>query len=358
MKIDEGVKAGILGKAALTLLPELIREAMVEDPAVLQSFQLTRNPDGTVAFAEGPKFLTSVLSGAVADASATSNIVPVKDLADIEWSVSMELEASGVWFATITDGDRRYGYAHAGLLVNDATARIASFRRMAEGVALPREDRRHWEEVLVARPLTNAELESLHEELENTPSKFVMRFRDALRRGDVRSDDFIPQSVTYYERLIGKLGGAITVQEHAEQGARHRIQELLAWDAKDGLLFSLPLAAHSALSSGVRLYDLNPEIVMRVFETLLTGDSISQIGAIEAAIPVLDKRPEFVGPVSDLVDLIRESDPGSSGSDFFGLSRLFVFVDSELSRLGILKGRPPFYRRLAALTQASSFNGN
>ena len=314
---------------------------------------MTRKSIGTVAFADSPEFLTSVISGAVKEASDSNSPVHIRDLTGAEWSVLIEVDNSGIRIAKVTSEDQHFEYMHAGVLMTDASTRVASFARMADGASLPEEDRCRWKEVLVDRPLTNIELENLHEDVENTPSKFAMRLGDELRRGQMSSDALLPHSAAYYERLIGKLGEAVTVQEHAEHGALRRVQELLARDAKDGLLLSLPLAVHSSLSSSIQLLELESEVVLSVFKVLQNGDLVSKIGAIEAAIPLLDIRPEFLSPVADLVDFIQDCDPDSSEGDFFALSRLFVFVDSELSRLGVLRGRPPFYRRLAAFAHAS-----
>ena len=84
-----------------------------------------------------------------------------------------------------------------------------------------------------------------------------------------------------------------------------------------------------------------------------SGDRISQLGAIEVGFRILEDMPEVEPYIVRLIECIRD-DPLESGSaGLKTLSALFVLVDGELSRTRALSGHPPFYRRLASLSQAA-----
>ena len=54
---------------------------------------------------------------------------------------------------------------------------------------------------------------------------------------------------------------------------------------------------------------------------------------------------------------MRDEDTAATNSRFALSSSLFILVDGELSRRGTLNGKPPFWRRLAAMAQSSLFEG-
>ena len=68
---------------------------------------------------------------------------------------------------------------------------------------------------------------------------------------------------------------------------------------------------------------------------------------------VLPERPEIQPELIHLIEQIRDDDADGSASGFKLLSALFLLVDGELSRTRLLSEHPPFYRRLAALSQAA-----
>jgi hypothetical protein len=67
----------------------------------------------------------------------------------------------------------------------------------------------------------------------------------------------------------------------------------------------------------------------------------------------LDQRAALAAPVEQMIRQMRDDEPSSDRSRFRLLSALGVLVEGEVSRTGVLRGYPPFWRRLAALAQAS-----
>src|SRR5207249_2285328 len=83
------------------------------------------------------------------------------------------------------------------------------------------------------------------------------------------------------------------------------------------------------------------------------GDRISQIGAIEIGLSILDKRPKIEPYVQGVIEQIRDDCADDDRGRFHLLSALIVLVEGELSRTKILRKKPPFWRRLASIAQAS-----
>ena len=239
-------------------------------------------------------------------------------------------------------------------MLKDEDARQQAFQQMADNAALPGNARQHWEALLVNRPFTNTEMSHFLEDLDDTPIRFVNRLSYHLRSGEAPVELFIPRKRRYYERLVGNLGAATTLHEYAQGGATKHTEELVAWNKRDGLLLVLAMASHSELVSIIPLRDASKETAAELFNLLIdSGDMISRLGAIQAAIPLLCERPDLTTPVKKLIKLIVLEDPTMKTDGFSDLCRLFIFVESEISRLGVLRGVPPFYRRLASFAHTS-----
>ena len=80
---------------------------------------------------------------------------------------------------------------------------------------------------------------------------------------------------------------------------------------------------------------------------------MSQLGAVEIGLSVLDKQPAIEPYLYQLVKQIKDDDPDEANSRWNLLSSLIVLFEGELSKTRILIDEPPFWRRLASIAQAS-----
>lgn len=119
-------------------------------------------------------------------------------------------------------------------------------------------------------------------------------------------------------------------------------------------MFSLYLSLHLELSAEIAVKHLNSEDLVRAFEYLdSNGDKISQLGAIEIGMRILPDTPKIEQLIVSLIKQIRDDETTDPGSGYKLISALFVLVDGELSRIRLFQNEPPFYRRLASLSQAA-----
>ena len=136
--------------------------------------------------------------------------------------------------------------------------------------------------------------------------------------------------------------------------AGNSLSNYSSWRPYNGFLFSLFLSSHPALTAEIRVDLLERDDLVRAFEVLAaSGDRISQLGAIEVGLRVLPERPEIQPFLRRLIVQIRDDDVYGSESRFKLLSIVFRLVDGELSRTRLFSECPPFFRRLASLSQAA-----
>ncbi|WP_158291355.1 hypothetical protein [Desulfosporosinus sp. Sb-LF] len=125
------------------------------------------------------------------------------------------------------------------------------------------------------------------------------------------------------------------------------------WRLYEGFLYSLLLSSHPSLTSEIHTDRLSSEELIRAFEFLdKHGDRISQLGAIEVGLRIMQSTPEVEQILIRLIKQLCDDDFNEKENGFNLFSAMFVLVDGELSRIRLFTKEPPFYRRLAALSQA------
>jgi hypothetical protein len=103
----------------------------------------------------------------------------------------------------------------------------------------------------------------------------------------------------------------------------------------------------------IEVESLDRADLLRAYNYIVdSGDSLSQIGAIDVGLRILPDYPELEEILVRLISKVRDDNVDDENSNVRNLSALFILVDGELSRLGIMSDVAPFYRRLASLTHA------
>jgi hypothetical protein len=91
-----------------------------------------------------------------------------------------------------------------------------------------------------------------------------------------------------------------------------------------------------------------------VFERLAAnGDRFSQVAAVELGLSLLGRFPPLETSIFRIVKAILADDPDDEQSRLRLTGSLVICVDGELARIGILRDKPAFWRRLASIAQAS-----
>jgi hypothetical protein len=119
------------------------------------------------------------------------------------------------------------------------------------------------------------------------------------------------------------------------------------------------MASHPHVQQQVELSDYRPQTLEDVFAQLAeSGDRVSQVGVFEFGIRLLPTCPGLAGSLTSIASQVRDDDPNSEQGRMQLLSSLVAFVDGTIARAGILKSQPPFWRRMAAIAQASLIERN
>ena len=340
-----------LARAAFELAPPLIRESLLKEPdfreeyGVREDVVLTFNNSNDSGVSVQRRELFEAIRKLFSGASETE----VTDTDGRKWRLNNDNNIEGQ--SPLLPGLSLSDFA---ALSPDRDTRLRALDEAASAVNLPASARDGWHNVLSERALEDEEVNGFHSDLRETPVHRAQSIRGEIKKGRSGISSFAPCSRRYFERLIGAYDGSASIRDYAVGKGRQLFEQLSAWRPYDGFLSSLFLSSHSALTAEIGVEHLGTEDLVRAFDFLARhGDRISQLGAIEVGLRVLLERPEIEPALIRLIQQIRDDDVDGAASGFKLLSALFFLVDGELSRTRLLSPEPPFYRRLASLSQAA-----
>ena len=340
-----------LAQAALEFAPPLIRKSLLEESGFREEYGF--KADAVLAFGDsGFSIQRSKLFDAIRKILSGASEMEITDTDGQEWKLNNESEEGELPTLVISHGKQRLILPDFAALSPNSTTRLRSFDKAASDVNLPTSSRDTWRNVLSGRALDDDEIDEFHSDYHDTPIYVARSIRTEIENGQSSISSLVPSSRRYFERLVGAYDGSASIRDYAAGKGRQFFEQLSAWRPYDGFLSSLFLSSHSALTTEIGVEHLGSEDLVRAFDFLdKSGDRISQLGAIEVGLRVLPERPEIEPIIIRLIEQIRDDDGSSSGFKF--LSALFLLVDGELSRTRLLSAEPPFYRRLASLSQAA-----
>lgn len=343
-----------LVQATLNLVPPLIRDTLFEDPNFQEKYGIAI--DSTLSFGDSDvSFQRSKLFNAVREVLADVSVKEVADTEAQEWQLKNTSEKGELPSFLLSRGNQDISLPPSFVALSpDKDTRLRFFNKVASEFNLPSSTSDRWHNILAESALEDDGIEALNDEIIDTPVAKVLSIHSDIVEGQSSISSLVPASRRYFERLVGEYDGSTSIYDYASNEGRKIFSQLSAWRPYDGFLFSLFLASHSSLTAEINVDQLSNEDLVRAFDTLdKHGDRISQLGAIEVGFRVLPSRPDIEQALIHLIEKIRDDDINGQASGFRILSALFYLVDGELSRTWLFSADPPFYRRLAALSQAA-----
>ena len=335
------------------LAPPLVRMSLLDNTQFREEFKFDR--DRLLKFGDsGPSFIRIRLYDAIRQALSGESGIKVTDINGREWKLAVErCKGRSTTLAISHDSEQITLLPHVTLSSN-SIERLECINDVTQEFNLPMSARNMWRDIVKERALNDDEVDEFYNDFCDTPIHVARSIRDEITSGTVSVSSLVPRSKRYYERLNGVFDGSTSVRLFASKQGRKFFKQLSSWRPYNGFLFSLFLSSHPALTAEISVELLERDDLVRAFDFLVaSGDRISQLGAIEVGLRVLPERPEIQPFLLRLIAQIRDEDVYRSESRFKLLSILFKLVDGELSRTRLLSEYPPFYRRLASLSQAA-----
>ncbi len=339
---------------ALSFVPPLVRESLLEDKTFVHDLEIQLEPVLSLGTVDS-SFIRSELYGAVRKALVTQEKQTVLDTVGKEWQIEQENKENDHIQVILSIGEKLFTLPDEILALSPSRqVRLTTFDAIAAKFFLPSKTRKHWRKRIEKRPLQDDEYDDFRNEFSDTPVSIAQSLRYELKSGSLEKSSLVPHSRRYFERLIGKYDNSPTLDDFVKNNLPQKLAEPMGYSAFDGLLHILILSSHSTITDLIDVSSLGEEEIVRAFNFIAQyGDLTSIVGAIEVGLRIL---PECSGIKEAIVRMIRkvnEDDAEGAKSNFVLFSTLYILVYGELARTRLLSDTPPFYRRLAALSQAA-----
>lgn len=253
-----------------------------------------------------------------------------------------------------SDGQHRMIPQPLWMLLPKETQRLRAFKECVKKYNLSLKEYDELSNLLKNAPLKDEEVDKVLSVFDNTPTKTQYRIRSEVENGSSDISSLVPPNQSYYYQLVGEPKFDTPLKEYVDEVLQPHLLRLTTWSAVDGFNLALFCCSHAWVSPKINVDHLEQEQLKSIYhEMAITGDPFSQLGAIEVGIPLLEKFPCIQPDIIKMLSKIRMDDPLDKKSNFHLLSSLITLVDGELSRQRIFVDVPPYWRRLAAITQAS-----
>ncbi len=347
------IRSALARIALEEIVPPLVRDTMVLESDFCKDYKLEGN--AILCFGGSELcFQRSPLLDSIRKILSDSSSEELSDTKGRKWKLENTGKEDEFPNIVLSRGKERFSTTTLAGLSPDRDMRLRFLKESASQFNLPNEAWEMWHDILAKRTLENDEIEEFCGDFSDTPVYVAQLVRGGIaeRQGDISF--LVPNSRKYFERLVGKYDGSSSIQNYAAGGGRKLFQRLSEWKPYDGFLTSLLLSAHPALTDEMQIDRMDKEELLKALDyTEKHGDRISQLGAVEVGLRVLSERPEIESCLVRIIKQIRDDNAEGKQSGFRLLSGLFFLVDGELSQTCLLSSEPPFYRRLAALSQAA-----
>lgn len=336
----------------LKIFPELVREDVLEDEAFRKRYDLAF--DATINFKTiNLSIKRSELYPAIRKLyGKAKDTISISTVDGATVSLTMDLVDDPKVFLSV--GDKRHEIPSFGMLAEDKSTRIAFFQDEIANQNLPTDLIAAWRQKLEAGPLEDEAIDDLHLELALVPQTVAGQIQEEFQKPEGTVSVIVPRNPTYYRALIGDRGEAGNIEEYVAGNAKAHIERLLNWDFKRGLAQCLLFCASPRISALVDISGKPAEDVEKFFAWLADrGDLFSQTAGVEIGIRALAEYPAIEPHLLRIIEQIRDDSPSDKQGRLNLTTNVFVFADGELARIRIFANAPPFWRRMAAIAQAS-----
>jgi hypothetical protein len=274
-------------------------------------------------------------------------------IADVDgnrWTLRTE-RSNGSWPLLLRR--KKLGYRTRGLagLHPDASERVAMLDALLAKYGQTPASLAGWRSRLTEGLLDAAGMEALDFALRALPGAAAAAIADSLSANEASISLLVPPSRAYWEMFLGE-SAAEELKAYVDDAVPGQVARLRA-EHENGDQWLLLLAAHPWILGedrfGTRTADHWHALGRWAIEA---ADPMAKAGFIEVAMPHAGKDEALAALIATLADQIEALDPADAAGTLHLLSSLAMFVDGELSQLGLLSDWSPFRRRMASFAQA------
>ena len=341
----------LVGHLFLAQLPYKLRQEVIkENPAFAEACGFKTRSVLTIE--GGLEIETAILLSVSREALYRGSVTTTCDVTERAVEIAPMAERAGVEIRW-TDGDTSHTayMPDLALLASTTRTRRRALRRAVARVGPTVADAHALLDGPAANPLSDQDVELLLRESATGFASIQDRCRQAVRSGKISVKDIVPESVTYFEDLVGPPPGALGTDAYVRGTLVPYRKTLLRRDLRKGLELALLGALRDDLCPGRWLTRYKNDRVWGALDGVQrSSNPFVLLGVLDVALYRCED-PRFEELAARL--LIRLADPQlghSDGADRYQLlSALRGLVQSRVTLLPGCATRQNYWRRTGAL---------
>jgi len=344
--MDEQMKQERAAAVAVLLrLSPSIRDALTSDLDFMRASHI--ETDTVVSLGvNSPSFKRSSLFGAIRLLSTIGEDRELLGLGGEACRLSLKADGAGV-VVDLRTKHRQYLLQDLWPLLLNKDHRLDTFANVANAVNLPQDSHNHWQTLLSESALRDEQCVKLMDDLENTPTRWLIRLQKLFSIGQLEPSDLVPREMRFFDRLVGDLGEVTSLEElHAKTRALTR--ELINWSAVSGPRLALLLGSHTENVDWAPFKKLDKGNTRRILQFAASADPQTQLAALELALSRADADEDIESSMLGLIRGFSQVEASKDLSHFELFSSVLRLVEGEFIRTRLFASRSPLVRRAAA----------
>ena len=333
-----------IASLGIDLFPDLVKAEFLSDSKLVEELALETDARVNFGYKDAEfsrKSLFKAIRSVFEDIEAD---VLLNDISGNSWSLRHQPGDPPTF--CLTRGDLQILNDSFWPLCTDLSRRLSLCEAQAKEKSLSNEDLKSWKKVLSVPAISDDNVSEFLHDLEFSPRHIETLLKQEFKGPLNNISMFVPDNIRYYERLVGKYCGSKNVEEYCEvELQKHLDNRAESTVVENDFLMCMHNSISAVISN--RLVD-EASYQAEANRAIETCHPILLISCLEVGIL------RFKDSSATIIRNLFECLSSPKTSDYLrSFCSLAVFVDGELARLQIFRGRPPFYRRLASLSQAA-----
>ena len=202
-----------LAGAALELVSPLIRKSLLNDQGFRDEYGI--KAEAMVSIGLGTSLRRSELFDAVRAVLSGRSPANLTDVEDRKWYLTNDALEGELPVLVLSFNQQRLVLPDLSVLAKDASERIRSLKKSAKEVNLPLSAQKEWQSILEERELEDEEIDIFYQDICDTPVHVERTIRNEITAGKSSISSLIPNSLRYYERLVGAYKGSDSIRDYA-----------------------------------------------------------------------------------------------------------------------------------------------
>ncbi|MEM5550673.1 hypothetical protein WNY63_08025 [Pseudoalteromonas neustonica] len=278
----------------------------------------------------------------------------VKDESDKVWDLNLsdEPEDAPIKDILLSSGDSKFSASDFWFVHPDINLRLAYFEYIKSDLLLGKASVKGIVSILSSNIPASKRMTHVKTIIGTSPGVFCTNLNSSLmRRSSLRLDQLVPESLSYYQSLIGEIEHSNNIIEYFNMEGFEHVKYLIDLYGGKSVSNILSLNWNPNFSNEKVISLFDDDLLCSAYEHIKSNNCpFLNFSFSDVLLKIRRADNDSVNIISRIVDTLRNGDVQKILSL---LSFFFILTDAVLIRSKLFNCYPVFYRRLASLSHAS-----